>query len=281
MTGVWIMIWCLAALLRNVEWKFQENFEQEQSLDDLLKVLRVKCKEARIATKLKTDFLSGMSEEIQAPIETMIEICDHMLAEDREDADEIKKIQSLSKYLWNQVNDVIEYSKIETGKMSIMPEKYQFFELMDAVCTKIEVVAQEKNLTFFVDCNEEIPKVLYGDCKRVEQVLLNLLSNAVKYTDEGEISFLVDFRRKEDYYMELLFTVKDTGKGIRESDKNHLFEAFQREEYQEENGSKGLGLGLSITNYIVKEMNGTISVDSELGRGTVFAIVIPQRVIEE
>ena len=280
-TGVWIMIWCLAALLRNVEWKFQENFEQEQSLDDLLKVLRVKCKEARIATKLKTDFLSGMSEEIQAPIETMIEICDHMLAEDREDADEIKKIQSLSKYLWNQVNDVIEYSKIETGKMSIMPEKYQFFELMDAVCTKIEVVAQEKNLTFFVDCNEEIPKVLYGDCKRVEQVLLNLLSNAVKYTDEGEISFLVDFRRKEDYYMELLFTVKDTGKGIRESDKNHLFEAFQREEYQEENGSKGLGLGLSITNYIVKEMNGTISVDSERGRGTVFAIVIPQRVIEE
>ena len=81
--------------------------------------------------------------------------------------------------------------------------------------------------------------------------------------------------------MELLFTVKDTGKGIRESDKNHLFEAFQREEYQEENGSKGLGLGLSITNYIVKEMNGTISVDSERGRGTVFAIVIPQRVIEE
>lgn len=239
--------------------------------------------QAIYANEAKAKFLANMSHEIRTPINAVLGM-DEMIIEEsteqniKEYAIDIKKA---GKTLLSLINDILDFSKIESGKMEIIPIEYELSSLISDCYNMINMKAKDKGLKFIIKNDTTLPCRLYGDEVRVRQVLVNLLTNAVKYTKEGSIVMSVQGQRMDDGRLSLCISVKDTGIGITEENRAKLFESFQRVDEKRNRNIEGTGLGLAITMQIVKLMQGSINVESEYGKGSVFRVEFPQDIVDD
>ena len=235
------------------------------------------------ANKAKSYFLSNMSHEIRTPINAVLGMNEMIL---RECADEsilsyAANIQSSGKTLLFLINDILDMSKIESGKMEIVPVEYETADMIIDLWNVIYLRAQEKGLTVDFILDNTLPRMLFGDDVRVKQIVTNLLTNAVKYTSKGGVELRVDYKRTEEDTMDLIISVKDTGMGIRKEDMGKLFESFRRIEEEKNRNIEGTGLGMNIVMSLLRLMGGDIKVDSEYQKGSTFTVTIPQKIISD
>jgi len=253
-------------------------------------------------SRYKSEFLARMSHEIRTPMNAIIGMSEiarreHNLEHMHEHVGTIKKSAT---NLLSIINDILDFSKIESGKLEIIPVAYLFSSLIDDVTNIVRIKMLDSPLEFKVDIDRRIPKTLIGDEARVRQVMLNLLNNAIKYTSEGFVSFTVQgtlldadsvppsgsvwkrlLSRKtstEPDQVVLTIKVADSGRGIKEKDLGRLFKDFEQFDRADNKGVEGTGLGLAITKSLVTAMEGTITVRSEYGKGSMFMAAIPQKI---
>lgn len=228
-------------------------------------------------------FFSSMSHEIRTPINTIIGLNEMILRETTSDeiAADAKDIQTASKMLLALINDILDMSKIESGKMDIVPVSYHVGDMLSEIVNMIWVRAKEKGLEFHIDIDQKMPSQLLGDEVRIKQILINVLNNAVKYTAEGSITLSIQCRRQEHGRAQIVYSVADTGMGIKKENIPYLFSAFKRVDEEKNRHIEGTGLGLSIVKQLVDLMGGDISVNSVYTKGTTFIITIPQEIVSE
>lgn len=245
----------------------------------LVELYREEKKREEEANRTKSSFLSMVSHEIRTPMNAIVGMTDLLLREDHsETADRyLNSIKSSGDSLLMIVNDLLDHSKLEAGKMELIEEVYE----MDGILRDVELIAKnridEKPIEFKMNIDEKLPKKLLGDGLRIRQILLNLVNNSVKYTQEGfvELSIRLVEEVNQEYYIR--YSVKDTGQGIKEEDLATLFEAFTRVDEEKNHAKEGTGLGLSITRDFVRLMGGRVSVNSTYGEGSEFYFVIKQK----
>ena len=246
---------------------------------------------AESASKAKSIFLANMSHEIRTPINGILGMDSMLLKECKDEKlrDYALNIQSAGQTLLSLINDILDISKIESGKMEILPVTYSVFTVLNDCYNMVAVRAKDKNLELVMDISPEIPTALFGDEVRIRQVINNLLSNAVKYTNEGSVTLSV-WAEKVDVdpmqddntsRVDLFIQVKDTGIGIREKDRQKLFRDFVRLDEKRNRNIEGTGLGLNLTKQLVDMMGGFISVDSVYGEGSTFKVHLKQQVSDE
>ena len=215
---------------RRVSKRIAQMREEERRREYEAKVLKFEKESADSANRAKSDFLAQMSHEIRTPINAVIGMDEMILREttDPDIRDYARDIKSASKTLLSLVNGVLDFSKIESGKMEIDPTDYRIEEMIDALVNMIEDRAEKKYLEFHLEIDGNIPRVLHGDDMRIEQVITNLLTNAVKYSEQGSVTLKMDCERIENGECTLYVEVRDTGIGIKKEDMGRLFESFQR-----------------------------------------------------
>jgi len=238
--------------------------------------------EAEIANRSKSNFLAVMSHEIRTPMNAIIGIAQIQLQ--REDlpndyAAAFRRIYSSANNQLGIVNDILDMSKIETGRMELNPTEYDVPNLINDAMQLNVVRIGEKQIEFIIDVDENLPSKLYGDELRIKQILNNLLSNAIKYTDEGCVKLSVGYLADSDGGT-LRIVVEDTGQGMKPQDKERLFSEYQRFNAEANRATEGTGLGLNITKKLTEMMDGTIGVESEYGKGSVFTVTVRQKAVE-
>ncbi len=250
--------------------------------------IRVARDEAERANSAKSRFLANMSHEIRTPINTIMGMDEMILREDTENVPEAYAktvtgyavdIKRASETLLGLVNDVLDLSKIESGKMNLVEQEYDTNELLRSIVTMIRVRSNQKDLTFETRIDPEIPVELYGDMGKIKQVILNLLTNAVKYTQKGGFVLKAEVREKTEEYCDIYFAVEDTGIGVRKEDMDKLFSAFERLDEKKNSGIQGTGLGLDISRQFVALMGGELKCESEYGKGSVFYFTVRQKIV--
>lgn len=251
------------------------------SIKDMLDAEKEKQK-AIAASESKDKFLASMSHEIRTPIHTVIGMNEMILRENQDETiqEYAYNIKSASQMLLGIINDVLDVSKIEAGKLQIVENDYSVSTLLNDTILAIEARIKQKDLELKVEIDEKLPSVLNGDEIRIKQILNNLLSNAAKYTNEGSVTFSAKGIYSENGFS-LFFSVADTGIGIRKEDISRLFQDFQRLELNRNRYIQGTGLGLYITKQLVENMGGKISVESEYGKGSCFTVQIPQQIVDD
>ena len=234
------------------------------------------------ANEAKSRFLANMSHEIRTPINGILGMDSMLLKECKDEVlrEYAKNIQSAGQSLLSIINDILDISKIESGKLEILPIKYELFSILNDCYNLTKAKLQEKPLEFEIRVNENLPSWLYGDEVRIRQIINNFLSNAVKYTKQGKVTFCLDYEQKSDEQIQLVISVADTGIGIREEDLGKLFTSFTRIEEKRNRNIEGTGLGLSLTKNLVDLMGGEVIVESTYGRGSCFTARIPQRIVD-
>ena len=237
-------------------------------------------KAAYAASRAKSDFLARMSHEIRTPMNAIIGMAELALrAEELNDAREhILTVKQAGLNLLSIINDILDFSKIESGKFEILPGEYSFSSLGNDVISIIRMRVIDSQVRFAVNIDSSIPNALIGDEIRIRQALLNLLSNAVKYTEKGFVSLTVMGEQADEDTVNLVLEVVDSGIGIKQEDIPNLFGEYTQFDLEKNRGIEGAGLGLAITKRIVKAMGGEIGVYSEYGKGSVFSILLPQKI---
>ncbi|MCH5269656.1 MAG: response regulator [Lachnospiraceae bacterium] len=255
--------------------------ESNTLLSESKKAVEQSLKMAEDANRAKSVFLSHMSHEIRTPINSVLGMNEMILREctDKSLLSYAENIQSSGKTLLFLINDILDMSKIESGKMEIVPVEYETADMIIDLWNGIYLRAQGKNLTVDFSLDSTLPRKLFGDDMRIKQIVTNLLTNAVKYTSEGGIELRVDYKRTEEDRIDLIISVKDTGMGIRKEDMSKLFESFRRIEEEKNRNIEGTGLGMNIVMSLLQLMDGDIKVDSEYQKGSTFTVTIPQKVI--
>lgn len=235
------------------------------------------------ANSAKSEFLANMSHEIRTPINAIMGMNEMILREcEQEDIEEYaQNIHSASQTLLSLINDILDISKIESGKMEIIDRTYDMADLLSDVINMVRIKAEDRNLWFYIDIDETIPCELWGDGTRNRQILINILNNAVKYTKEGGVTLSVSGEHMERDQILLKIQVADTGIGIRKEDIPKLFRNFERLDLEENRNVEGTGLGLAITYRLVEQMGGRIDVESEYGVGSTFTVYLPQGIMND
>lgn len=236
--------------------------------------------QAEAASASKSNFLSNMSHEIRTPINAVLGLDEMIIRESTEDniKDYALDIRSSSRTLLGLVNDVLDFSKIESGKLDLVVVEYDVSSMVNDLVNMISNRAYEKGLSFKVEVNPEIPHLLIGDEIRIKQIIMNLLTNAVKYTEKGNVILKLEYRKMDEENIVFLCTVTDTGKGIKEEDLEKLFAPFERIEERRNRNIEGTGLGMSITKQLLALMDSELKVESVYGEGSKFYFEIVQKV---
>ena len=255
-----------------------EQARQEQLLRDALA-------SAKAANSAKSDFLSRMSHDIRTPMNAIIgmsTIGQLKLGDTKSVHDCFKKIDTSSRYLLSLLNDILDMSKIETGKMELAQEYFDFTELIGEIDQIIYPQAREKKIQYEIYHEEPLEQYYIGDPLRVKQVLMNLLSNALKFTAaDGNIQILIQEQKRTNGFSYVQFCVKDTGIGMSREFRSRIFQPFEQESSESARNNVGSGLGLSIVYNLIQLMGGTIEVESEKNKGTVFTVTVPLRLVED
>lgn len=236
---------------------------------------------ANSANTAKSDFLANMSHEIRTPMNAIMGMCELTLEADisEEVRDNCENIHVAGRNLLGIINDLLDFSKIESGKMELICEKYSLSSLLNDVINMAMARKGSKPIEFMVNVDPNVPDLLYGDEIRIKQIVINLLTNAIKFTSKGGVLLSVS-ERKESYGINLIISVKDSGIGIKEDSVDKIFNSFSRVDTKKNHAVEGTGLGLPISKRLVKMMDGVMTVSSEYGKGTEFRVVIPQKVID-
>ncbi len=241
---------------------------------------------AQIASNSKTTFLSNMSHDIRTPMNAVLGFTT-LLAKDAENPAKVreytKKITASGNHLLSLINDVLDVSKIESGKVVLSFEKFSLNDVVSSVDAIIQPMAKAKNQSFYVEVTGIKHEYLVGDETRVNQILINLLSNAVKYTPEGgSIWFrMIGLKQRSAQYEHIRIEVEDNGYGMTPDYLETIFDAFTRAENSTTNKVQGTGLGMAITKSIVELMGGTIDVTSQVDRGSLFRVELEFRIPED
>lgn len=243
-------------------------------------------KEANIeiekAANMKSDFLANTSHELRTPMNAVIGLAEMALREEMTPAAKnyINQIKAAGKSLLTIINDILDFSKIESGKMDIVADDYEPASLINDVATIVSTRIDKDDVEFVLDINPNIPKVLRGDVVRLKQVITNLANNAAKFTRVGQICLKYDFETVSEDTVNLLFSVSDTGIGIKPEDLGKLFKSFQQVDSKRNRNIEGTGLGLAISKRLITLMNGDITVESVYGEGSTFSFSVPQIIVE-
>ena len=248
----------------------------------LVKMLEKETKRADVANQAKTNFLANMSHEIRTPINAVLGMNEMILRESKERniKEYAKDVQGAAKSLLSIINDILDITKIEAGKLTIIPAEYAFSSMIHDVTNMISFKAKAKELEFKVNIDDRIPSELRGDDIRIRQILVNLLNNAVKYTHTGEVALEAKLLPCEQENMALIsFVVKDTGIGIKEEDIQKLYIPFERIEEKRNRNIEGTGLGMNITMQLLALLDSKLKVESEYGKGSVFSFELRQEII--
>jgi PAS domain S-box-containing protein len=238
---------------------------------------RIARQVAEQANRAKSEFLANMSHEIRTPLNAIIGFSDLLRSNisDAKQLSQVQTIQSSSKNLLSLINEILDLSKIEAGKMVIQLEPGNVMDVIREIETIFQKKAADKGIWFFVETEQFIPPLLLIDETRLRQILVNLVDNAIKFTDKGHVILTVDRKMREDKKLDLILSVEDTGIGIPADQHQRVFEAFSQVKGAEERKYGGTGLGLTITHRLVEMMGGSISLSSGQGEGTVFTVVLP------
>jgi signal transduction histidine kinase/CheY-like chemotaxis protein len=255
---------------------FTDETERINYLNDLEEQKQL----ADSANKAKSEFLARMSHDIRTPINAVLGMDEMILREsdDKQTLEYAEQIKSAGGTLLVLVNDILDLSKIEEGRMEIVSSSYRIASLVAELSSLIKDRVADKGLAFEAVIDENIPCGLAGDDIRIKQCVMNLLTNAVKYTNTGSIRFEVKCVKKDDRTATLLFSVKDTGIGMKKEDIDRLFEPFVRLDDAKNMRIEGTGLGLSIVYRLLRLMNSELCVKSEYGKGSDFYFVIDQKI---
>ncbi|MCR4604978.1 MAG: response regulator [Eubacterium sp.] len=245
--------------------------------------------EAESANSAKSRFLANMSHEIRTPINTIMGMNEMVLREDIKDVPKhyymsvinySLDIRDASETLLGLINDLLDMSKIESGKMHLVEQEYDSVDMLRAVVTMIRVRSNQKDLKFEVDIDETLPKRMHGDDGKIKQIILNLLTNAVKYTDMGGFTLKVTVDDRDDEFCDLRFSVRDTGIGVKPEDLEKLFTAYERLDEEKNSGIQGTGLGLDISKRFAELMDGDLWCESEYGKGSEFIFTVKQKIVD-
>ncbi len=245
--------------------------------------------EAERANSAKSRFLANISHEIRTPINTIMGMNEMAL---REDATGVPKgyfmsmmnysfdIRNASESLLSLINDILDMSKIESGKMNLVEQEYDTRDMLRAIVSMIRMRSAQKELLFEVVIDEILPVRMYGDSGKIKQIVLNLLTNALKYTAVGGFALSVSMEEREDDICKLRFSVKDTGIGIKEEDMDKLFTAYERLDEKVNSGIQGTGLGLDISRKFAQLLGGDLTCESVYGEGSEFIFTVSQKMVD-
>ena len=251
--------------------------------------VRLAKEEAERANTAKSRFLANISHEILTPINTIMGMNEMAM---REDAAGVPQgyymsmmnyafdIRAASESLLSLINDLLDISKIESGNMHLTEQEYETQELLRTIISMNRVRCTEKALTFDTEIDEMLPRRMYGDAGKIRQIVLNFLTNAVKYTDVGGITLRVSMEERSGDTAKLRFSVKDTGRGIKEEDISRLFTAYERMDETLSSRMQGTGLGLDISRRFADLMGGTLHCESVYRQGSEFILTLPQRIVD-
>ena len=255
--------------------------EQNHRLLDALRKEKRSQQEAEAANMAKSSFLANMSHEIRTPINAILGMNEMILREEKDPAIRgyAGNIQASGNSLLSIVSDVLDISKIESGKLEIIPVDYEVNSLISDCCNMAAGRAKAKELELLVECADNVPMKLCGDETHIRQIIMNLLTNAVKYTEKGTVKLIVSGRFTDGGFV-LKVDVSDTGIVIAEENLPQLFTQFQRFDLQRNRNIEGTGLGLSIVKRLCDLMSGTITARSVLGSGSTFTVELPQKVVD-
>lgn len=231
----------------------------------------------------QSDFLANISHEMRTPLNAVLGTAEIALRRDMSDEmrEYLHQIKSSAHHLLMIINDILDFSKIETGEMSIVPVDYEPLSLINDVAGIVNNQIGSKNIEFTIDVPPDLPLSLKGDNVRIQQVLINLLNNAVKFTKSGNVSLKISTRPISDKNVMLIASVSDTGCGISQENIGRLFKMFRQIDSKRNRNVEGTGLGLAISKKLLGLMDGTISVESEPGKGSTFTFEVPQEITRE
>lgn len=273
---------CVAFNLKLNSYIEREKIENESAntVQELIRVIVAKREDAIKANRSKSDFLANMSHEIRTPINAVLGFNEMILRESKEPvvSEYAKDIRSSGTSLLSLVNEILDFSKIEAGKMEILPVEYDLDKLFNDLINIIGLRAQDKGLELKVHADPSLPRILYGDEVRIKQIISNLLTNGVKYTDKGFVSLIVDYKQVDDYQIDLIVKVEDTGRGIKPEDMEKLFAPFERLEEMHNRHVEGTGLGIALTRTFLEMMGSKLEVESTYGYGSTFSFRLRQEV---
>ena len=229
----------------------------------------------------KTQFFANMSHEFRAPINAIMGMSEVILCNSKEDniREYAGDIKNASKMLLHLVNDVLDLSKIQAGKMEIVPVEYETEDLVRNVGNVIRLMVQDKSLAYEVNIAKDVPKRLFGDEIRIAQVLTNLLTNAVKYTDQGKVTLTLNAVKDLKGMDAIEYIVEDTGCGIKPEDMDKLFDSYERVNLERNRRVEGTGLGMGIVTGLLEAMNSKLNVESQYGKGSRFSFVLAQNYV--
>ena len=235
------------------------------------------------AIKSKNEFFAGMSHEIRTPINAIIGM-DSMILRETDDEtirDYAQTIDNSSRILLTLVNDILDISKIEAGKMRLLPVDYELKEVLHDLISMFSSEAEKKNLKFLYEIDPQLPSKLHGDEVRIKQIVINMLSNALKYTSEGTVKLAMKKIKEDEKGVSIYVSVADTGCGMKKEQIRNIFSPYERFDEQSNRKTEGSGLGMSISKQLLTMMDSDMQVESVYGAGSIFSFLVVQQIVDE